>query len=181
MDYDEFDYEKEDNLYDDKEQNSENEDGEFDELEDSKIDDDFEEYGNTFKDNERVGAGRLGEDVLMTQIDEFGEGRGLSKLQKIIEKISMTPEQIYKIILNNTITEYSIPSSIESKAIGLMSRIYNLKFKSPKLICFALYILKSDGQVDQVKFDEVYQKTQEDLEKYDLLRYCFYVKKLLNL
>ena len=134
-------------------------------------------FGFSYQDIERIGFARDEEELLGT----VTEGLKISKF----DIQNRTPEDIFRIILNETIKKYDLSKNEYDEAISVMKKIKEqdkkIKYKNPKAILFALMVFNQRGEIDKSKLNSVYDSKakNEDISKIDLLRYARFIERLL--
>lgn len=107
---------------------------------------------------------------------------------KRFERISRTPEDIFRSLAMDTISKYNISKdeNIYNDALRIMQIINKhnkrLKYRNPRTIVFALLVF-TDRKIDKKKLDKVYDEKakHENMTKIDLLRYAFFIENLRKL
>lgn len=147
---------------------------------DSRIDTgaEWRDYGDGISKS-RVGIARaidIDEDLgTMTQHDTFNR----------LERISRSPEDMFRIIARKTKERYKIQDGIYDDSLRVLQymrkRGRKVKFKNPSAILFALLCLK-DGKIVKGEISSVYEKMarHEKMTETDLVRYIFFVKDVLE-
>ena len=193
--YDEGDYDKDE--YDDEENLDEYKtptDEDFDALGKAAESDDFvpeEDYridtGAEWRDfsdggptKSRVGMARaadIDEDLGTLIVDE--------KFKKL-ERMSRTPEDIFRAIAMDTATKYGLGKDVYEDSLRVMQLINKhnkrVKYRNPRAIMFAILVF-TNGKIDKKKLDKVYEDkaVHEKMTKIDLLRYAFFIRDLRKL
>lgn len=122
----------------------------------------------------RVGMARA------TDIDEDLSTMVMDDRFNKLERISRTPEDIFRAITMDTVNKYNLSKGHYDDCIRIMQLINKqnkkLKYKNPKAIVFSLLII-TDNKIDKSKLDKVYEDKakHEKMSKLDLLRYCIFV------
>ena len=135
------------------------------------------------KTTSRVGLARDA-DIEETFGLEIGGGK-LSKIQEKISRQSRTPDDIYREIAHNIVSKYNLPKTLETDSIRVLQEINRqnkkLRFKSPAAIIFALQTFDDDKNISKDKIHRVFQDqaSKEYMDISDLLRYSFFVGKLM--
>ena len=137
---------------------------------------DIRHFNDGGKDQRRTGGPRT------AGVDE-SLGTVMLGGNKKLEQMSRTPEDIFRIIVNNTINQYDLGKDVFDDAMRIMQLINNqkkrLRFKNPKAIVFGSLVLDRNN-VDKKKFKSIYidYARKEGLTKMDLLRYAFFIQRL---
>ncbi len=136
------------------------------------------------KSKSRVGAAReldIDEDL---RTDIMGGGILAQKMKKM-ERMTRTPEDVFKIILTKTIKDHDLSNKYYNEALRVMQKINRqdkkLRFKNPKAIIFALIVLSESGKnINKKVLKNVVEEhgMKENINEIDLLRYIFFIEKL---
>lgn len=138
----------------------------------------WNEYGDGVSKS-RVGIARaadIEEDLGTMNVDE--------KFKKM-ERMSRTPEDIFRILARKIKERYDISDGVYDDSLRIMQYINKqnrkLKFKNPSAIMFSLLCIR-EGEIIKDKIDKVYNDMakNEKMNKSDLLRYIFFVKDVLK-
>jgi hypothetical protein len=154
---------------------------EFKEVTDSYIDTgaEWRDFADGGASKSRVGMAR--------RVDIVDEDLGtfiFDDKYKKLEKISRTPEDIYRVMTLDTVKKYNLPNELVSDSLRIMQYIkqYNkvLKFKSPKLVVLALTVIK-ENKLDIYSLNKIIEKvSDEGITKMDIIRYVTFIQGLRN-
>lgn len=192
MDYDEYDDDYRQDEYDDED---------FGEYK-TPTDEDYEKYDEddiVAEDDSRIDTGAEWRDfadggpsksrVGMARAADIDEDLGTMVLDKRfqkIERMTRTPEDIFRAIAMDTVNRYGLSKDNYDDALRIMQLINKhnkrLKYKSPRAIVFAILVF-TDKKIDKTKLNKIYEEKakNEHMSKMDLLRYALFIQNLRKL
>ena len=133
----------------------------------------FQNDPNSFL-NSRVGvAERIGqEQVLGTDISGFND---LSKRQKKIFQMTMTPEQSFKLNLETLANKYEIKKEVVNELLDIIYKVPYFEYKNVNGCLFGIMCLEK-GKINKNKLNSIYEKyAKESMSILDLLRYSRFI------
>ena len=133
----------------------------------------FQNDPNSFL-NSRVGvAERIGqEQVLGTDISGFND---LSKRQKKIFQMTMTPEQSFKLNLETLASKYEIKKEVVNELLDIIYKVPYFEYKNVNGCLFGIMCLEK-GKINKNKLNSIYDKyAKESMSILDLLRYSRFI------
>jgi hypothetical protein len=133
----------------------------------------FQNDPNSFL-NSRVGiAERIGqEQVLGTEVSGFGE---LSKRQKKIFQMTMSPEQSFKINIETLASKYEIRKEVVNELLDIIYKVPYFEYKNASGCLFGIMCLER-GKINRNKLNQIYEKyAKENMTIMDLLRYSRFI------
>jgi hypothetical protein len=133
----------------------------------------FQNDPNSFL-NSRVGmAERIGqEQVLGTDISGFSD---LSKKQKKIFQMTMTPEQSFKSNLETLANKYEIRKEVVNELLDIIYKVPHFEYKNVNGCLFGIMCLER-GKINKNKLNSIYEKyAKETMTIMDLLRYSRFI------
>ena len=133
----------------------------------------FQNDPNSFL-NSRVGvAERIGqEQVLGTDISGFND---LSKRQKKIFQMTMTPEQSFKQNLETLASKYEIKKEVVNELLDIIYKVPYFEYKNVNGCLFGIMCLEK-GKINKNKLNSIYDKyAKESMSILDLLRYSRFI------
>ena len=133
----------------------------------------FQNDPNSFL-NSRVGAAeRIGqEQILGTDISGFGD---LSKRQKKIFQMTMSPEQSFKLNLETLANKYEIRKEVVNELLDIIYKVPHFEYKNVSGCLFGIMCLER-GKITKNKLNSVYEKyARESMTIMDLLRYSRFI------
>lgn len=133
----------------------------------------FQNDPNSFL-NSRVGiAERIGqEQVLGTDIYGFND---LSKRQKKIFQMTMTPEQSFKLNLETLASKYEIKKEVVNELLDIIYKVPYFEYKNVNGCLFGIMCLEK-GKINKNKLNSIYEKyAKENMSILDLLRYSRFI------